>query len=288
MTWDKSSGLGQILLWVFMVILAFVMLFPFLYVLAVSFSSYKDAVSNPLLVIPLHPTIQAYQWVLQNGSATHGLIISIFTAVVGTAISMCLTVTIAYALSRKEVPGMKYALWLVLLTLLITPSIIAKFLVVRQLGMIDTVWALLIPNALNPFNVVVIRQFFLGIPAELIECARLEGANDWHILQKIMLPLSKAPIAAISLFYMVEIWNSFFEPTIYLSNSQLYPIAVILRMFVLQGADPTQAVNPGQTPPPNVTLQMAVIVLATMPILLLYPLLQRYFTKGVLTGSIKG
>ncbi len=288
MVWDKSSGIGQTILWVIMVILAIAMIFPFVYVLAVSFSSYKDAVSNSLLIIPLHPTMQAYNWVLQNGGVLQGLVISLFSSIVGTAVSMFLSVTMAYALSRREVPGIKFALWLVLLTLLIAPSIITKYLVVRQLGMIDTLWALIIPSALNPFNVVVMRQFFLAVPSELIDSARLDGATDWHILWRIMLPLSKASLAAIGLFYSVEIWNSFFEPTIYLNNQQLYPVSVILRMIVLQSTIPSEALTPGQTPPPDLTVQMAVVVLATLPILLLYPFLQRYFTKGVLTGSIKG
>lgn len=288
MVWDKSSGIGQLVLWAIMVILAIAMIFPFIYVLAVSFSSYKDAVSNSLLIIPLHPTMQAYNWVLQNGGVLQGLAISLFSSIVGTAVSMFLSVTMAYALSRREVPGIKVALWLVLLTLLISPSIITKYLVVRQLGMIDTLWALIIPSALNPFNVVVMRQFFLAVPTELIDSARLDGATDWHILWRIMLPLSKASLAAIGLFYSVEIWNSFFEPTIYLNNQQLYPVSVILRMIVLQSTIPSEALSPGQTPPPDLTIQMAVVVLATLPILLLYPFLQRYFTKGVLTGSIKG
>ncbi len=288
MTWDKSSRTGQFLLLLFMFILAIVMVFPFIYVLAVSFSSYADAISGNLLIIPRHPTTEAYTWVLQNGGVLQGLFISLFSAVVGTAISMLLTVTIAYALSQNEVPGIKAALWLVLIALLITPSLITKYLVVRQLGMIDTLWALVIPSALSPFNVIVMRQFFLGIPQELTDSARLDGANDWQILWRVVVPLSKAVLAAISLFYAVEIWNSFFEPTLYINNPQLYPVAVILRAIVLQGNQPSEALLPGQTPPPDLTIQMAVVVLATLPILLIYPFLQKYFTKGVLTGSIKG
>lgn len=287
-TWEKSSRIGQLLLLAIMIIIAIVMLFPFVYVIAVSFSSYKDAVTNSLMIIPLHPTLQAYSWVLQNGGVLQGLIISILSSLIGTALGMFLTVTLAYALCQDEMPGRKIALWMVILTLFITPSIITKFLVVRQLGMLNTFWALVIPSALSPFNVIVMRQFFLGIPQELIDSARLDGANDWHILWRVMLPLSKASLAAISLFYAVEIWNSFFEATIYLSNSSLYPVSVILRMIVLQGNEPTQAIGIGQTPPPDLTVQMAVVVLATLPILLIYPFLQKYFTKGVLTGSIKG
>jgi putative aldouronate transport system permease protein len=288
MVWEKSNGVGQVLLWVFMSILAVMMLFPFVYVIAVSFSSYQDAVSSGLLIIPLHPTIQAYTWVLNNGSVATGLLISLSSTILGTLVSIFLTVTMAYALSRLETPGIKIAFWLVLLTLLITPSIITKFLVVRQLGMLDTFWALIIPSAVNPFNVVVMRQFFMSIPSELTDSAALDGANDWHILWRIILPLSKASLAAISLFYAVEIWNRFFEPTIYINNPQLYPVAVVLRMIVMQSTNPVEAVQPGQTPPPDLTIQMSVVVLATLPILLIYPFLQRYFAKGVLTGSIKG
>jgi putative aldouronate transport system permease protein len=288
MVWEKPNKVSQVILAGVMVILAIVMLFPFVYVIAVSFSSYRDAVSNGLLIIPLHPTIQAYTWILQNGGVAHGLLISVFSSTVGTVISLALTVTLAYALTCTDAPGIKVALLLVILTLFIIPSIITKYLVVRQLGMIDTIWALLIPSALSPFNVIVMRQFFMAVPSELIDSARLDGANDLHILRYIMLPLSKASLAAIGLFYAVDIWNSFFEPTIYLNNPQLYPVSVILRTIVLQSSEPTQALLPGQTPPPDLTIQMAVVVLATLPILLIYPFLQRYFTKGVLTGSIKG
>jgi putative aldouronate transport system permease protein len=214
--------------------------------------------------------------------------ISFFITSVGTAISMFLTVTMAYALSRSTVPGSKFVLWLVLLTLLLAPSIITKYLVVRQLGMIDTLWALLIPSSLSPFNLIVIRQFFMNIPRELIDSAKLDGANEMQILWRVILPLSKASLAAVSLFYAVAHWNSFFDATIYLNNPQFYPISVILRLFVMQGNQQVESVVPGQIPPPDLTLQMAVVVLSTAPILLIYPLLQKHFTKGVLTGSIKG
>ena len=271
-----------------MLVLAIIMLFPFIYILAVSFSSNTDVADGGLIIFPLHPTLDAYNWVLQGTGFVQGLEISIFLAVVGTAFNMLLTATMAYALSRKGIPGGKFALWLVLLCLLITPGLITKYLVVRQFGLIDTLWSLIIPSAIMPFNLVVLRQFFLTIPEELIDSARLDGANDLHILWHIVLPLSKAALAAVALFYAVAHWNDFFEATIYLNNSQLYPVSVILRLLVLQGGQPISQALPGQTPPPDLTIQMAVVVLATLPILLVYPFLQKYFSKGVLTGSIKG
>jgi putative aldouronate transport system permease protein len=286
--WDKPGFFSQSILYVMMLILAAVMLFPFLYVLAVSFSSYRDVVDGKLIIFPAHPTLQAYSWVLQGAQFMQGLEVSIFLVVVGTAVNMFMTTTMAYALSRRGVPGNKFVLVLVLLTLLIAPGIIAKYLVVKQFGLLNTLWALIIPGAIVPFNLVVLRQFFLTIPEELIDSAKLDGASDLRILWSITLPLSKAALAAIALFYAVGHWNSFFEATIYLNDPQLYPVSVILRLLVLQGGQTMNEALPGQTPPPDLTVQMAVVVLTILPILLLYPFLQKYFSKGVLTGSIKG
>jgi putative aldouronate transport system permease protein len=289
MPWmEKPSFFGQWSLRVAMFVLAVVMLFPFVYILAVSFSSYKDVADGKLIIFPAHPTLDAYSWVLQGGGVVQGLEVSIFLAVVGTAFNMVMTATMAYGLSRKGIPGSKFVLWLVLLTLLIAPSIITKYLVVRQFGLLDSLSSLIIPGAIVPFNLVVLRQFFLTIPEELIDSARLDGANEFQILWSIVLPLSKAALAAIALFYAVAHWNNFFDATIYLNNSQLYPVSVILRLLVLQGGQPIDQALPGQTPPPDLAIQMAVVVLATLPILLVYPFLQKYFNKGVLTGSIKG
>ncbi len=276
---------------VVMIVLGVVMLFPFVYVLAVSLSSYPDVVGNNLVIFPLHPTLSAYSWVFQSTGVAQGFLISLFVAVVGTVVNMVMTATLAYGLSCKNVPASKVILWLVLLTLLIAPSLITRYLVVRQLHMIDTLWALIIPGAIAPFNLIVLRQFFISIPDELIESAKLDGANDVHILWHIILPLSKASLAAISLFYAVANWNSFFDATMFVNSPQYYPLSVILRLVVMQGGalESTSAmVDSGQVIPPDLTMQMAVVVIATIPILLVYPFLQKYFTKGVLTGSIKG
>ncbi len=151
---------------VIMIVLAAVMLLPFVYVLAVSFSSYPDVVGNNLIIFPLHPTLSAYSWVFQSAGVGQALLISLFVAIVGTGFNMFMTTTLAYGLSCRNVPGSKVVLWMVLLSLLIAPSIITKYLVVRQLHMIDTLWALIIPGAIAPFNLIVLRQFFLNIPQE--------------------------------------------------------------------------------------------------------------------------
>jgi putative aldouronate transport system permease protein len=286
---ERTSPLSRWSLRLIVLIIALLMLFPFFYVVIVSFASLKDTLSGLPLILPFHPNLDSYQWVLQQGGLSQGFLISAFVTTVGTAICMFFTTTMAYALSQRNFPGRKFILWAVLLTLLIIPSIITKYLVVRQLNLLDTLLALVLPSAVNPFNLIVLRQFFMNLPVEVIESAKLDGANDLQILWRIVLPLSKPALAAITLFYAVANWNSWFEALLYINNSQLYPITILLRQIVLQGSIPPDAASATVgVNPPDITIAMAMIVLTTLPILCVYPFLQRYFTQGVLTGAIKG
>lgn len=286
---QRQSGLlSRGSLMISMLVLAVIMIFPFVYVLAVSFSSANDVIGGNLIIFPAHPTLEAYRWVIQDSNALAGLEVSTFLAIIGTLLDMVMTVTMAYALSRHHVPGVKIVLWLVMLTLLLSPGIITRYLVVRQVGLIDSLWALIVPGLIAPFNLLVLRQFFMNIPQELIDAARMDGAGHPRILWNIVLPLSKASLAAIALFYAVGHWNNFFDALMYINDPAKYPISIIVRQIVLQGNLPSDAVTVSQSPPPGITIQMAVVVIATIPILLVYPFLQKHFSKGVLTGSIKG
>jgi putative aldouronate transport system permease protein len=285
---QRSHPWGRWSLRISLSVLAVIMLFPFVYVVAVSFSSVKDVIGGNLIIFPLHPTVEAYQWVLQNSTALQGLEVSTFLVVMGTAINMGMTILMAYGLSRKDVPGSKAILVMVLVSLLIAPTIITKYLVVRQLGLIDTLWSLILPGAITPFNLIVLRQFFLRIPEELIDSAKLDGASEFRILWSVVLPLSRASLAAIGLFYAVAQWNNFFDAILYINSPQNYPVSVILQQIVLLGNVPQDNTVLTNIVPPTVTIQMAMVVITTVPILLVYPFLQKYFTKGVLTGSIKG
>jgi len=162
--------------------------------------------------------------------------------------------------------------------------------VVKQLGLLNTYAALIVPTMINAFNLVIVRGFFMGIPDELIDSARIDGANDWQVLWRIILPLSKAVLAVVALFYGVGHWNSFFNASLYLNDQSMWPIQLVLRQYVLQGADLAQIApnTVNQVLPQPQTLQMAILVIATAPILVVYPFLQKYFTKGALTGAIKG
>lgn len=270
-------------------VIALAMLFPFVYVVSVSFSSYEDVVGGQLVIFPLHPTLDAYETVLAGGVVTQALKVSIGLTAVGVLVNMIMTITLAYALSRPSVRGSKLVLFAVLFTFLIQPGIIPRFLVVKELGLLNTFAALILPGMISAFNLVVVRNFFMSIPQDLLDSGRVDGANDLQLLLNVVLPLSKAVLAVIALFYGVALWNIFFDAVLYMSDTAKWPIQVILNQYVVQG-NPIAArpVGIGRPPAPPETIRMAVLVLATVPILVVYPFLQRYFTRGVLTGAIKG
>jgi putative aldouronate transport system permease protein len=287
---EKPHPLAQAAKFIFLAFVAIVVAFPFVYIVAVSFSSAKDVLGGGLILFPKHPSLEAYQAILRGGVVTRALVVSVGLVAIGTALKMIFTIALAYGLSKSGVPGAKPVLFLVLGTLLFSPGLIPAYLLVKNLQLINTYTSLIVPGLVSAFNLVILRQFFMSIPQELLESARLDGANDWQILWRIVLPLSKASLAVVALFYGVDIWNAFFNAILYLNDASKWPIQLVLRQYVLQGSALASAVNldPNQAPPPGQSIQMAVVVLATVPILLVYPFLQKYFSKGVLTGAIKG
>ncbi|MGH2559920.1 MAG: carbohydrate ABC transporter permease [Thermomicrobiales bacterium] len=275
---------------VLLTLIAITMLFPFVYVVAVSFSSYKDVLGGGLILFPANPTLDAYRTILAGDIVVRALQVSIGLTLVGTAVNMLMTVTLAYGLSRPGVPGSRFVLLLVLFSMLFSPGLIPNYLLVRELGLIDSYSALILPGAISAFNLLVMRNFFMNLPQDLLDSARVDGASDIRVLWNITLPLSRAVLAAISLFYAVAHWNMFFNAILYLNDPAKWPIQVVLNQYVLQGSllAGSDLGIAGAPPPPPQTIQMAVVVIATVPILLIYPFLQKYFTKGVLTGAIKG
>jgi len=273
---------------VFAVIL-FVIIYPFFSVVATSLASDQDVIKNGGLVIwPEHPTWNSYRTIFAGGVVTRAAMVSVGITVIGTLLSMAMTVGMAYGLSRKIVGG-KWILLLALTTLLFTPGIIPNYLAVKQYGLLNTYASLILPVVISAFNLVVLRQFFMGIPTELIDSAKIDGANDFDVLLRIVLPLSKAVLAVIALFYAVNTyWNAFFNALLYLNDSSMWPLQLVLRLYVVQGAPLPTAGEALDSVPPLQSLQMAVVVVALVPILLVYPFLQRYFTSGVLSGAIKG
>ena len=261
---------------------------PILVVISTSLASDKDIIDAGGYVLwPSHPTFKAYQTLFSGGLMGRAILVSVFVTIVGTAIALAVTIALAYATSRPVLFG-RPVLLMVLFTLLFAPGIIPMFLVVKQLGLLDSLWSLILPGALGAFNFVVLRTFFMNVPGELLESARIDGASDFTILRRIIMPLSKAVIAVVGLFYAVGFWNAFFNALLYLNDTSKWPVQVILRTYVLQGKS-LSADQLGVEPLPQPqSLQMAVVVVALVPIALVYPFLQRHFTKGVITGAVKG
>ncbi|MET8867561.1 carbohydrate ABC transporter permease [Nonomuraea sp. NPDC004580] len=265
-----------------------VMIYPLAYVILNSFAAPEATTSAGL--IPSEWSFSAYTTIFEGGVVLRSMIVSTVITLVGTALSLAVTATLAYGLTKtRQLPGVRAALYLVLLTMIFSAGIIPNYLVVKAFGLLDSYWALIVPVLASAFNVVVMRNFFMQLPRELFEAARMDGAGELSIFLKIVLPLSKAVLAVIGLFYAVSYWNSFFNAMLYLNDSSKWPIQLVLNSYVLQGSAMSSMNNTDMyNLPSSQAVQMAVVVMATVPILIVYPFLQKYFTKGVLTGAIKG
>ncbi|AIY03194.1 putative ABC-type sugar transport system, permease component [Arthrobacter sp. PAMC 25486] len=278
---------GSTLRGVAFLILCVLVLFPFLVVVSTSIATQEALDANGGFVIfPTDVSFQAYDQIFNGGVVTRALLVSAGVTLTGTAISLLTTVLAAYGLSRTGSLFQKPLLTIVLLTFLFAPGIIPLYLMVKQLGLLNNYWALILPVAVNAFNLVIVRGFFMNIPKELLEAARIDGASEWRTLFQIVMPLSKGVIAVIGLFYAVSYWNAFFSSMLYLNDSTMWPLQLVLRTYVLQAtplvSDTMMAL------PPMQSVQMAVVVIAVVPIVAVYPFLQRHLSKGVLTGAVKG
>lgn len=264
---------------------------PFVGIVSTSLAGQRQVTnSGGFVLVPDSASLAAYRAIFAGGVVTRALVISIAVTVVGTAISLLCTATLAYALSRPRSFGHKPLLLMVLFTLLFTPGIIPSYLTVKQLGLLDSYWSLIVPVAVNGFNVIVMRSFFMALPTEILESARIDGAGELTMLRRIVLPLSRAVLSVIGLFYAVGYWNAFFNALLYLNDNAKWPLQLVLRTYVVNNAElgVSQVGSGSEALPPQQSLQMAILVVSVVPILLVYPFLQRHFSKGVLTGAVKG
>lgn len=285
---ERPTRMGQTAKAVAVVVVVLAVAYPLVGVIGTSFASQTDIIKASGLVLwPDHPNLDAYRTIFTGGVVTRALLVSVGITVFGTLASLLVTVGMAYGLSRRDVTGSRPILMIALFTMLFNAGIIPNFLLVKGLGLYDTYAALVMPTLVSAFNLVVLRSFFMSLPDELYDAAKVDGAGDFRILVRIVLPLSKAVLAVISLFYAVTYWNAFFNSLLYLNDSDKWPLPMVLRTYVLQGQSLNSA-SAGEVLAPQQAVQMAVLVIAVVPILCVYPFLQRYFTKGVLTGAVKG
>src|SRR5487761_601318 len=270
--------------------------FPLYSVALTSFSTQASInIAGGLVIWPHGLTLNAYRLIAQGGVVGRALMISLVITAVGTALSRAVTILAAYGLSRAGSFGHKGILWFMMITMFFNGGIIPLFLVVSALGGYDQYWALILPSAVSVFNIIVMRAFFANVASDMIESARIDGASDWKILWRIVLPTSKAVTAVIALFYAVGYWNSWFNILLFMpADSVKWPLQMVMYDYVTEGMTMpgsgatgigqyvgSQAIAP-------LSLQMAVVALTVLPVLLVYPFVQKLFTKGVLLGAIKG
>jgi ABC-type sugar transport system, permease component len=283
---------GQAMIYIVVGLFAILTVLPFLYVLAGSFATERELTERAFFIIPRQFSINAYSYIISSGEIFKGLRNSLYLTVVGTAVNMIMTATFAYPLSRRDLKGRTAFLNFVIVTMLFSGGMIPGFLLVNQLGLLNTYGALILPGAISAFNMIIIKNFFQELPHELEEAARIDGCNDLIIFAKIVLPLSKPVLASVSLFYAVGHWNEYFNAMIYISNSQKEVVQTVLRriIFLAGGIDLNgQTIDYGLFgAPPEKAVKMAATVVATVPILLVYPFIQKYFAKGVMVGAVKG
>lgn len=277
----------------FLVAIAFITVAPFIYVVAGSFSTEKELTERAFFLIPRTISFNAYKYIAQTGEVFRGLANSLLITVVGTACSLFFTSTFAYPLSKAHFRGRKIILNLVIVTMVFSGGLIPTFLVVRHLGLYNHFSALILVGAISPFNMIIMKSFFSGIPNELEEAATIDGCNDWGIFWRIYLPLSKPVLASIGLFCAVSLWNDYFNAMIYLSDPMKETVQIVLRRIVLLASGGDQ-INSAMFDfdalgaPPDKAVKMAATVVATVPILCVYPFIQKYFAKGVMVGAVKG
>ncbi len=276
---------------IFLVLLSVFTLYPFLYVLIASLSDPAWLVkARGLIFYPKGLTLEAYKMVFANPSTMLGYMNTLFYVILGTSLNILMTSLGAYALSRQNVMLKNPIMFGIVFTMFFNGGLIPTFLLVNDLGMLDTRWALIFPTAMSAYNLIIMRTAFMGVPVSLEESARLDGANDFTILFKVIIPLSMPVIAVMILFYGVGHWNSWFNAMIYLRTRDLFPLQLILREILIQNSTDSMmtGVGGGDKMPVGETIKYATIIVATVPILCLYPFLQKYFVKGVMIGAIKG
>lgn len=267
---------------------ALLCLLPYLHIIAGSFATNADHIENSFLLFPKHFTLEAYKLIFATDVIPKSILVTVFITVAGTFINLSFTSVTAYALARKGLRGRNFMMFLVVFTMLFDGGMIPSYLLVKSLNMIDTYWAVMIPNAITAFNLILMRNFFMALPEELFESAKIDGCNEFRIFTLIVLPLSKAALATFTLFYAVMHWNSFMLPFLYLNDPNMWPIQIWLRQVIVLANQTFSDYIPIDVEIPTRGVQMATIVVATLPILVFYPFIQKYFTKGVLLGSVKG
>ncbi|MDF2725189.1 MAG: transporter permease [Paenibacillus sp.] len=276
----------------FLAAVGLAMLFPIYYTVALSFMDPTEYYQGKLTLFPSKWTLEAYRYLLSTRTFMNAIGVSLFLATVGTMLSLVVTSGLSYMLSRKRLRFRRPMMFLILMTILFSPGLIPTYLVVRELGLLNSVWSLIIPSLTGGWYVLLMKGFFDSIPDSLEDAARIDGCNEIGIWLKIILPLSMPAMAAFGLFYAVGYWNTFFNAVMYISDHTKWPLQVLLRNMLTDpssamSGDGLQQMREDAIKMPSETLKMAAVVITSLPIMLVYPFLQKHFAKGALVGSVK-
>lgn len=291
---EKKFSLPNIIITVILGIMALISIFPFYQTLLVSLSSNGDLSTQKVFLYPVSIDFSAYKYLIAEGKAMHGLFITLIVTIGGTLVNMLVTTAGAYALSKKQLPGRNFIFNCIIFTMFFSGGLVPYFLTVQKLGMQNNILVMIIPVAVNTFNLILMKNFFNTIPASLEESAKIDGANDISILFNIVLPVSLPILAAITLFYAVDRWNEWWMAMIFINNTKLYPLQLVLREAITNitglmsdtsaGADLASRSKTVYAE----SIKSAIIIISAVPIILVYPYLQKYFSSGIMIGSIKG
>ncbi|CAM3229332.1 carbohydrate ABC transporter permease [Filibacter tadaridae] len=289
---SKTDRTFNIFNFVFLTIVALLVIYPLVFVLSASFSNPQYVVSGEMWLWPKDITLDAYEKVFKNKDIINGFVNTLKYTVFGTILNVIMTILAAYPLSRRDLKGRGLIMAFIVFTIFFSGGLIPTYLLIHDLGMLNTFWVMVIPNAVAVWNIIIMRTFFQAIPHELEESAKIDGCGNFRILWSIVLPLSFPVIAVMVLFYSVGHWNSYFQALIYLQDQDKFPLQLILRQILIQGQtdDMIKATSESFLAQQLSVegLKYAVLIVANLPMLMLYPFLQRYFVKGVMIGSLKG
>ncbi|MDO5326431.1 MAG: carbohydrate ABC transporter permease [Clostridia bacterium] len=288
-----ASRIFDVLNYLIVSLAAITTILPFIYIIGASFATEYEIATRPMFFIPQDITVDAYRYIFSSNKILQGFGNSVFITVFGTAINLFFTVTMAYALSKSRLRGRNFFLNMVIFSMFFSGGMIPGYIVVANiLNLKNTYWAVLLPGAISAYNMMIVKNFFQGIPQELEESASIDGCTDIGVLWKIVLPLSLPVLATFGLFYAVGHWNAYFSAMIYMTGAkEKWPLQVLLRELIIMSngtAGDMNNLDPEFVKPPEQSVKMAVIVVSTVPIMCVYPFLQKYFVKGVMVGALKG
>lgn len=292
--WYKSVSdyIYMAVIYIVLILALLLVLIPFIFILASSFSSAEAISAGKVLFWPVGFNVEGYKMILETSSVWRSFLMSLFYMVAGTLISLTLTVLMAYPLTRKDFKANSFITVLMIITMFFSGGMIPTYLLINRLNMLDTVWAILLPTALSAYNVVLVRTYMSSnIPKDLYECASLDGCSDFRYLVSIVIPLSKTIIAVMALLYGVGIWNNYFNAMMYIRDRNLYPFQLVLRDVLVLNmgvGNPSDIAEQQERLMFSYLLKYSTIVVGSLPVMIAYPFVQKYFVKGIMIGALKG